>query len=31
MVQVQARTKGGMTDSDLVREIDKQIALRLVQ
>jgi len=29
LVQVQARTKGGGTDLDLVHEIDKQIALKL--
>lgn len=29
MVQVQARTKAGGTDLDLVHELDKQIALRL--
>jgi outer membrane murein-binding lipoprotein Lpp len=31
MVQVQARTKAGTTDLDLVHEIDKQIALRLAR
>ena len=30
-VQVQARTKAGFTDLDLVHEIDKQIALKLVR
>ena len=30
LVVVQARTKGGGTDLDLVRELDKQIALKLV-
>jgi len=29
MVQVQARTKAGGTDLDLVHELDKEIALRL--
>ena len=31
MVQVQARTKAGGTDLDLVHELDKQIALRLTR
>jgi hypothetical protein len=31
LVVVQARTKGGGTDLDLVRELDKQIALKLVR
>ena len=31
LVQVQARTPAGMTDIDLVHEIDKQIALRLTR
>ena len=31
LVQVQARTKAGGTDLDLVHEIDKQIALRLAR
>ena len=31
LVVVQARTTGGGTDLDLVRELDKQIALKLVR
>ena len=31
LVQVQARTKGGGTDLELVHELDKQIALKLVR
>lgn len=31
LVQVQARTKAGGTDLDLVHELDKQIALRLAR
>lgn len=31
LVQVQARTGAGLTDIDLVHEIDKQIALRLTR
>jgi hypothetical protein len=31
IVQVQARTRAGLTDVDLVHELDKQIALRLAR